>query len=251
MTFSALQHLLPSLPDEAKPTAAFVAGAGALLGLILCFAGSRISRSVITLAAVALGAAVGLHLPRRWNLPVGSWSAAVAGALVLGIAGYALHRLWTRGGLGVFLGCLCSVFAWFLLGSGGDWTRVFPEHDTTCLQAAEKFWHALPPNLQIAIPTAALTGFMLGWTLDVFLPRLSICLFYSLLGLALMVVCGTAAATYSQSNLLDQLPQNPKVQLSLLGTTVLLGMLCQWALSPRRKAPQPAKTSGSTDQGAG
>src|SRR5882672_1369520 len=98
-----MQQLLSLLPKEINSLAMMIALAGAVLGGILWLGGSRFSRTLMTLISVFVGALVGLQLPRWLPLGLEGWATATLGALVLGISGYALHKVWVGMGLGLVL----------------------------------------------------------------------------------------------------------------------------------------------------
>jgi hypothetical protein len=86
--------------------------AGVLCGLVLWLVGARFSRGIVTLIAVSIGALVGLRLPAWFAVPLGAWATAVGGALLLGITGYALHRMWVRAGLAFLLALWSGILVW-------------------------------------------------------------------------------------------------------------------------------------------
>src|SRR5436853_514317 len=86
-----LQELLPLLPKEVGTFAVVLAIAGTLVGAGLWLAGSRFSRTLITLLLVSLGGWVGLPTLTRLYLPY-----ACGAALISGLAA---SLLWPRVGL--------------------------------------------------------------------------------------------------------------------------------------------------------
>src|SRR5881394_1577497 len=85
---------------------------GVIAGLVLWLIGARFSRSIVTLIAVSIGALVGLRLPAWFSVPVGAWATAIGGALLLGISGYALHRMWVGAGLAFLLALWAGILVW-------------------------------------------------------------------------------------------------------------------------------------------
>src|SRR5204863_4217766 len=104
MLIQELQPLLPQLPPEALHMAMIVTISGALFGALLWLAGARLSKYLVTLVLVSVCALVGMHLPqwRGWN--VSGSGVAVAGAIVGGVLGYGMHRLW----IGLHLGSVMA-----------------------------------------------------------------------------------------------------------------------------------------------
>src|SRR5829696_7762977 len=98
-----IQQLLGLLPRDIDAVALLIAVAGALLGGVLWLGGSRFSRTLMTLISVSTGALVGLQVPKWYALGLEGWATAVLGALVFGISGYALHKVWVGMGLGLVL----------------------------------------------------------------------------------------------------------------------------------------------------
>src|SRR5256885_16641087 len=98
-----IQRLLVLLPQQISSLSLMIAVAGAVLGGILWLGGSRFSRTLMTLISVSTGALVGLQFPKWFSVGLEGWATAVLGALVFGITGYALHKVWVGLGLGLVL----------------------------------------------------------------------------------------------------------------------------------------------------
>src|SRR5215218_2320257 len=98
-----IQQLLSLLPREINSIALMIAVAGAFLGGVLWLGGSRFSRTLMTLISVSAGALIGLQVPKWFTPGLEGWATAVLGALILGISGYALHKVWVGLGLGFVL----------------------------------------------------------------------------------------------------------------------------------------------------
>src|SRR5678815_5388750 len=102
-----LQQLLPLLPKEAGTGALMIAITGALIGLGMWLIGARFSRPMVTLAAVAIGAVIGMRMPQWFNWTINGMGPAVGAAIVFGVSGFVGHRLWIGMGLGL-------VMAWWV-----------------------------------------------------------------------------------------------------------------------------------------
>src|SRR5580765_7333399 len=76
---------LPTLPEGFETAlgryALLAAFAGSAVGAVLWLAGSRFSRSLVTLLAVSVGAVVGMHLPGWMGWSVDAMGVAFCGAL--------------------------------------------------------------------------------------------------------------------------------------------------------------------------
>src|SRR5258705_4914270 len=112
-----IQQFLALLPRQINSLALAIAIAGAVLGGLLWLGGSRFSRTLMTLISVSTGGLVGLQLPRWFGWGLEGWATAVLGALVLGISGYVLHKLWVGLGLGLVLAMWAGVWR-FVVGDG-------------------------------------------------------------------------------------------------------------------------------------
>src|SRR5215218_9169883 len=112
-----VQQLLPLLPKEIGQAALIAALVGTFIGVGLWLAGARFSRPLITLVTVSLGAVIGRALPGWMNWNVNSMAASVGGAVVLGMSGYVMHRVWVGLGLGLLLACWAALGTWVFAGA--------------------------------------------------------------------------------------------------------------------------------------
>src|SRR5687768_9630925 len=107
-----VQELLPYFPDALTPPQAIVCLLALMAGVVLWLAGAVWSRGLVTLIAVTLGAALGMHVP-RWQLwPINSMALAVLGAVGFGLSAYLIERLWMGLTLGVILACWAALGTW-------------------------------------------------------------------------------------------------------------------------------------------
>src|SRR5580700_9659647 len=93
---SQLRMLMPDGMLERSPQWAL---AGLALGVLLWAAGGAFSRYITTLVAVAVGTSIGMRIPSWLGWQIDGMGTGVAGALLLGLSGYLLHRTW----IGVWL----------------------------------------------------------------------------------------------------------------------------------------------------
>ena len=249
-----LQQFLPSIPAESAAAIGWIASAGALIGLALWLFGSRFSRQLVALVAVAAGAALGLQVPRWIGVTIASWSTATVGALILGVIGYIFHKGFVRIGLAILLAAW-GIFAAWLLYAPDSKLKLPTRGDSTKLwDYALQFWNALPPDLRISAPLGAGAGLLIASILAFLLPRLAISLFYSLIGFCLMTGLGFLSLSQFRPQLLSTFPNEPRTQLISMAVAIAFGTLLQWWLHPR---PRPAAQSGnsqnqpSADKGKG
>lgn len=229
-----LDQVLTSIPAAPTASVALGATAGALAGGILWLAGSRVSRSFITLVCVTTGAFIGLKLPELLNLPVRPWATATAGALGLGLLGYGLHRGIVRFGL------VALLVSWAVIGSFAAYNvpvhfPAWPE-DLSPIDYGQQLWGTFPPGLQRLLPAALLLAVAGGSTIALMWQRLATYLFHALLGASLLLVLGTLAMRIGRPTLLAVIPASTSHQAMLLGCLSLFGAIVQWRTG---SAPNP------------
>src|SRR3982750_1509077 len=92
------------------------------VGMGLFVVGVKVSRPLVTLVTVSTGAAIGLQMPKWFGWSVSAAGPAVAGAGVLGVSGFVLHRMW----IGLSLGLLIAIWAvatiWITMHGKNTWT---------------------------------------------------------------------------------------------------------------------------------
>src|SRR3954465_5593682 len=104
-----LLNLVPPIVDHGAGITALI---GLALGTLLWVVGVKFSRPLITLLTVLLGAAIGLKLPKWFNWNVSGAGPAVGSAVVLGLTGFILHRMWVGISLGLVLGLWATLAIW-------------------------------------------------------------------------------------------------------------------------------------------
>lgn len=228
-------------PQTSATTVAWLAFVGAAGGGVLWLFGSKFSRSLVTLVAVAIGAAICLNIPRWFDLPIGSWATAVGGALILGIAGYTLHTLWAGLGLALLLGIWGIAGTWIGYGLTG-WTAPPRPAEISTVQYAIALWDALPVQMRQVAPMMAGFGVLGGLTLGIVWSRLAVIVLHSLLGATLMVGLGLIAMELGRPTMLRIVPVNTYSQAGTFVGLVLFGVLVQWRLSTT-----PKKAGGGDD----
>jgi hypothetical protein len=227
---------LPTLTDGFETAmgryALLAAFAGTAAGAILWLAGSRFSRSLVTLLAVSLGAVIGVHLPARFGWSVDSIGVAFVGALVLGLTGYLLHTTWIGVSLSLVLALWVGVAAWQTVGGGQQlhWPALNTSASIETILA--DVWRALPGDLPRVMPVAVAGALVSGVAITVLSPKLGRVLAYTLVGLSIVVVMGATAMRMSRPDWLSMLPRSSGAQAAILLGMVFTGVLIQWRLTP-------------------
>ena len=129
---------------------------GSAAGLVLWLAGSRFSRSLVTLLAVSVGAVLGMHLPSWFGWGIDGMGLATGAAMVLGLTGYLLHNTWVGAALCLMLSLWAAAAAWLVFGGGTSpfdvtWPAAQSSDPVVVLAA---LWRALPGDLPRAMPCA-------------------------------------------------------------------------------------------------
>ena len=125
-----VQQLLNILPEALRTPHAAICIALLVAGLILWLVGAAWGRAILTLIAVALGGVLGILVPRWQMWPINSMSAAVLGAVGLGVSAFMVERVWSGLLLGVVLVAWTSLGVWMNLG--GDQPFQFRTAEVPC-----------------------------------------------------------------------------------------------------------------------
>src|SRR5438128_1857978 len=96
-----LKELVLMLPFDVGSAAAYACLAGAIVGLALWLVGARFNQTLIALLAVTIGAVVGKEIPAWLGWASDGMALAVGLGVVLGVAGFAMHRSFAAFGLGL------------------------------------------------------------------------------------------------------------------------------------------------------
>jgi hypothetical protein len=226
------QFLLARFGESGWLVAAMSIG-GVLAGLIMWLVGARFSRSIVTLIAVSIGALIGLRMPHWFSVPLGAWATAVGGALLLGITGYALHRMWVGAGLAVLLALWAGILVWNIYCSG----RVGTFPDRVAGMGIDEYWtqvwNSLPRDFRRITPFLCGLAVIFGVTVSVFWSRTAAVLLYSVLGVSVLMIMGMMGIAISKPSLLGVLPSQTGAQIATFGGMVFFGAIVQWFTSPR------------------
>lgn len=213
---------------------------GSAAGLILWLAGSRFSRSLVTLLAVSVGAALGTNLPRWFGWPIDGMGLAVGGAVVLGLTGFLLHNTWVGLSLSALLVLWAGTAAWTIAGRGEPFAIHWPDIDPAAPASVvlASIWRAMPGELPWVMPVAVAGALLTAVVISIVSPRLARVLAYSLAGLSLLVAAGLWAMRMSQPQWLAKLPRDFATQVALLLALVGMGVMIQWRLTPAGRSAE-------------
>ncbi len=224
----------------------WIAGIAVVAGLILWLAGSRVSRSVVTLALVAAGAMVGKKLPILMGWSIDPMGLAIAGALSLGVLGYVCHRYWSALALGVMLAIWAGWATWVFFGADPTGYPAL-SGDMTAMQIAQAVWADWPQAMRTWLPIASGVGLMGGITLGLVWSRIGISLLFSLVGVTILLALGGVAAALYWPAGLDRIPVRHGMQAAMVGGLVTLGFSVQCWLSHPMAAPSTGKKAAGDD----
>jgi hypothetical protein len=202
---------------------------------------------LVTLAAVGVGAYIGKKAPGWMHSEIDPIGTSFGGALLMGILGYVYHRMWVGAGLAALLAGWAAAITWQAMAPGQRWA--WPALTPMDLGAiAKTLWESLPADIQKVMPWTAGGAGLVGMLLGEFCPRFAARLFYSMLGLSLL---GAALLLIKQtSNWTDRIPTGVGVQVGIAAVLVMLGVVVQWWLGPKR-APIAASPGPEEESIAG
>jgi hypothetical protein len=238
-----IQEMLSAMPKEAGTMALACAIAGTVVGAGLWLTGARFSRSIVTLSLTSLGALVGMRVPAWMGWGIDGWAGGVGGAIALGVAGFAMHRLWVGVALGVVLASWAAVGTWqFAKGSTEITWPPFDAAAMTLPSYVGELWKALPPDVSKYLPYATGAAFLSGLLSALLWPRVGVILLYTLSGVSMLVSMGLMSLEIGRPQWIDMIPASTRSQLLTLGGLVVFGALVQWKVAPNagRKASAPA-----------
>jgi hypothetical protein len=228
--YALFQHWITLLPHQPGTITMIVAVIGCIFGLALWIAGARFSRSILTLAAVALGTSIGLKLPLwcKWSIdPMGP---AVGAAVVLGVSAYVLHRIWVGAWLGAILMVWSALVLWALRGRSFHWR--WPQYDPaqTLPQYFHDLWHNVPESLHECLCFCAVAALLIGISAAWLWPRIGVALLWSAAGLSLLLPTAATAVSLFDPTALRHLPRQNSAQLALLVGLIAAGVVFQWRM---------------------
>jgi hypothetical protein len=236
-----LFDLLQLLPEKPGDGALIIAMVGAVFGAVLWVAGVRVSRPLVTLVTGLLGASLGLMLPRWMNWNISGAGPAVGGAVLLGVSGFVLHRMWVGIGFGLVLTIWGACAMWLTMRNGQafDWPD-WSDSSTVCTYLHDT-WNALPADITKYLPYLAGVALVSAIASTIIWPKLTTAVSYSAIGVTMFICLTTTAIATSHREWLAKAPQQTWVQLASLAGMWFVGSVIQWKLSPKSKvsAPKP------------
>jgi len=244
-----LFDLLQLLPEKPGDGALIIAMIVAVVGAVLWIAGVKFSRPLVTLVTVLLGASIGLMLPRWCNWNISGAGTAVGGAVVLGVSGFVLHRMWVGVALGMILSMWGAFGLWLNLrnGQGFDWPA-WSESSTLCSYVHD-VWDNVPADLARYLPYLAGIAMVSAIAATILWPKLTMVTSWSAIGLTMCIGLTTAAIALTHREWLAKAPQQTWVQLASLAGLWFIGAAVQWRLAPKPRvsAPKPPSDKQKDD----
>jgi hypothetical protein len=244
-----LLDLIQLLPEKPGDGALIISMIGAVFGAALWIAGVKVSRPLVTLVTVLLGATIGMQLPRWFGWQISGAGTAVGGAVVLGVSGFVLHRMWVGIGLGLVLALWAACAMWLTMSNGASWSWPEWSESSACCEYLTDAWANVPPNIARFLPYAAIVAMVSAIASCIIWPKLTTVTAWSAIGLTMCIGLMTASIAMTHRDWLDRAPQHTWVQLASLAGLLFVGAAVQWKLSPKSKSssspspkPKPDKT---------
>jgi hypothetical protein len=243
-----LQDFLQLIPNEPTTIALVVAMAGTVIGSALWLAGVKMSRPTVTLFTVVLGAAVGMELPRWFGWNISGAGPAVGAAVVLGVSGFVLHRLWIGLGLGLTIALWAALGLWIARHGTQPWSWPAIDPRASCWSYLKDVWAQVPPEVARPIPSLCGVAMIAGLAFTILWPKLATALCWSMIGLSLLVTMGIGAMDLGRRTWLDHLPQHTWSQLATLGVMLTIGTIIQCQLQRTPAGARREESSAKSDR---
>ncbi|HEX4797350.1 MAG TPA: hypothetical protein VH370_26385 [Humisphaera sp.] len=241
-----LRELLILLPHGLADRSLVLWLAVSVAGLALATVGGRYSRSLLTLAAVAVGATIGKHFPAWMEWAIDSMGTAFCGAIVLGLIAFFMHRVAVGILLSILLSGYASALIWVTRAGGVSWTM--PPMDPSISVPANLgiIWRSLPPSLNPSLPFAIMLAASTGLTIAFLWQRGSRILFHSFLGAAALIFAVPAIVQKQWPGAVDRISPSPWLELGIFFGFIVLSSVIQWLFMPkvaRQDSPASEKSS--------
>jgi hypothetical protein len=124
------------------------------------------------------------------------------------------------------------------------WTMPAWSHGMDVAAFGRGVWDGLGDDVRKVMPWAVAGAGMVGMTMAAVWPRVAGRMFYSMLGVSVVVAMG--AVLHQGSGMRALVPGGAYGQLALAGVMVATGMTVQWWLGPRRVALPAAGPQGAS-----
>ena len=240
-----VQQLLNLVPaEQVRSLLLAVVLTGSIIGAATLLLGGLRSRFMMCLLLLVAGTIAGHSVPGWFSLRIEPNATAILGAIVMGILGFAFHRVWVAVGLGLMVAGLAAVILWFNLDAGRSFQSPAATQGMTVASYMRLCWDQAPAVFKAKAPMVCALAGLAGLAVGMLLNRFGTALFYSILGtsiLFLSLLFGEASGQMPTASYL--LPEVAEMRVVLFAGFVLLGTMVHLATMPRsRKAagrPQP------------
>ncbi len=181
-----IEKLLNLMPDDLTiPFWLMWTSIGA--GFALWTMGAKFNRSLFTLGFVAVGCLVGRRLPGHFGWQIDGMATAVGAAVVMGVLGYTMHRIWTGMLLGIVLAIWGALAVWVVKGSSDPFPWPDIPDPFVAIEYAKSLWSTLPGEVAHLLPIVCGTLYVSGFVFALLWIRAGSALLHSLLGTTMLV----------------------------------------------------------------
>jgi hypothetical protein len=239
------QEILVLLPQKGGWEAAVALTVGALVGLFCWIAGSRYNHKIMALVGVAAGGILGILAPRCMGWDVNTMATALSFALVAGVLGFAMPRIGVAIGMAALLAAWGALLVWIFYH--GSAKLELPTGTASFSEFCRTLWKDLPDGVQKLLPLSAAIGAGVGLVLTIFLPRIATALFYSTLGVSILLVAGLWGVRCSGADWPRFVPVRTQMQAVLVAGLVALGVVLQTAVMPIKRKVAARDDAGDND----
>jgi hypothetical protein len=235
-----IQNLLPLFPRRIAGMDLLVIVGVLLIGLALWLTGARFNRQLLALTATVSGGALAFQFPRWYGWSLDPWSAAVLGALVLGVLAFVACRYVTALALGSALAVWAALTCIACAGLGHGWTLPSAAADpTSVLGLISGIQNSMPHQLATLMLSAAGIAFVAGTTMGFFWRRLGVVLLWSMTGLLLVLVCSLALVQAGGRTYVRAIPPQGQRQALVIAALLAIGAAAQWKITFAKRSPKP------------
>ena len=162
---------------------------------------------------------------------------AVGGAIVIGVSGFLLHRMWIGLALGPVLSMWALLILWAVTAQGQTWERPPVDESTTIATYAPELWQALPIDFTRLAGYVSAAAMITGLAATLLWPRVGTVVLFSAIGVSMLTIMGLVAMEMGRPQWLDHLPAETVSQVVTLAALVAFGAVVQWRTAPAKIAP--------------